>query len=196
MVDSDLIKRCQSGEEEAYDSLYKVVYKKALWTAYLICRNTDKAEDIIQETFYECFRDIGKLRKTELFQAWFNRILIRKCRKLTRNRIPAESLDDDNKIELKDDVNVLDIVETNQLNLQVRKAIDRLRTPLRTTIILFYYNELSIKEISQVMNCFQGTVKSRLHYAKKILYRELEKEVFPANQITQNHNSKEGIVYE
>ena len=81
MVDQDLVKRCQLGEEGAFDSLYMAVFKKAFWTAYLLSGNTEKSEDIIQETFYECFRDIGKLRNPELFQAWFNRILVRKCRK-------------------------------------------------------------------------------------------------------------------
>lgn len=195
MVDSDLIRRCQSGDEEAFDSLYKAVYKKGLWTAYLIIGNNDKAEDAIQETFYECFRDINKLQKTELFQAWFNRILVRKCWKLGKRNFPVESLDEDNKRELKDDIDVLEEVEKNLLSIQVKKVIDNLSTPLRTTIILFYYNELSIKEISKVMNCLQGTVKSRLFYAKKTLLKELGKE-FLETQIPKRNNSKEGIVYE
>ncbi len=195
MVDSDLIRRCQSGDEEAFDSLYRAVYKKALWTAYLISGNNDKAEDAIQETFYECFRDINKLQKTELFQAWFNRILVRKCWKLGKQKFPMESLDEDNKRELKDNIDVLEEVEKSLLSIQVKKVIDNLSTPLRTTIILFYYNELSIKEISKAMDCFQGTVKSRLFYAKKILLKELGKE-FHETQIPKRSNSKEGIVYE
>lgn len=173
MIDSELIKRCQSGDEEAFNSLYRTVYKKAVWTAYLVCRNSNGAEDIVQDAFYECFRDIGKLQKPELFQAWFNRILIRKCQKHMRRKFPVVSLNDDNAPELKDDIGVTDIAETNMVNRQVREAVNRLNSPLRTTVVLFYYNELSIGEIAQVMNCFQGTVKSRLHYAKKKLGRKV-----------------------
>lgn len=67
----------------------------------------------------------------------------------------------------------MDIVESNESNYRVREAVNTLNTVLRTTIVLFYYNELSICEIAQAMSCFEGTVKSRLHYARKKLQMEL-----------------------
>lgn len=196
MMDFDLIVRCQQGEESAFDALYHAIAKKALWTAYLMVGQEDKAEDILQETFYICFRDIEKLHKPELFQAWFNRILVRNCWKAREKRHETESFDTGFMEQLADDSNVLETVESNQTKLIIRNAIDKLSLPLRTTIILFYYGDLSISEIANVMKCLQGTVKSRLHYAKIKLGKVLENELADNNLIQPSHQPKEGAVYE
>jgi len=179
MVDSDLIKRCQQGEEEAYDELYKTVGKKALWTTYLLAGNMNIAEDIIQEVFFECFRSINKLQKPELFPVWFNRILTRTCWRIVykEKKKAAKSLDDEVLVELKIEDDDFERIEINQTNLKIREAINRLSPSMRATVILHYYNEMTIKEIAQVMNCFEGTVKSRLYYAKKVLGKELKREL-------------------
>jgi RNA polymerase sigma factor (sigma-70 family) len=196
MIGFDLIVRCQKGEESAFDALYHAIAKKALWTAYLMVGQKDKAEDILQETFYICFRDIVKLRKPELFQAWFNRILVRNCWKAREKRYEAESLDTSNMEQLPNDFNVLETVESNHTKLIIRNAIDKLSLPLRTTIILFYYSDLSIIEIANAMNCLQGTVKSRLHYAKIKLGKELAGDLADSNSFQPAHRTKEGTVYE
>ena len=194
MIDTELIKRCQKGDYEAFDALYKTTYKKTVWTAYLACGSMDRAEDIVQETFYECFRDISKLKDPKLFQAWFNRILIRKCQKQLRKKYAVKSLDEENVPEQADDVNVADIAESNQTNRRIREAVCGLRAPFRTTIILYYYQELSICEIAKTMNCLQGTVKSRLYYAKQKLGRELAGEFMYDGERRFKGRSKEGTV--
>lgn len=192
MVDSDLIIRCQQGDESAFDALYHAIAKKALWTAYLMVGQKDKAEDILQETFYICFRDIAKLQKPELFQAWFNRILVRNCWKAREKRQEAVSYDNGDLEQFADDSNVLETVESNQTKLIIRSAIDRLSLPLRTTIILFYYSDLSISEVANAMKCMQGTVKSRLHYAKLKLGNELVNELADNASIQPAHRAREG----
>jgi RNA polymerase sigma-70 factor (ECF subfamily) len=194
MIAPELIKRCQEGDEEAFAALYRAVYKKTVWTAYLACGSMDRSEDIVQEAFYECFRDIPKLRDPNLFQAWFNRILIRKCQKQLRKKFTVESLDDENAPEPSDDVSVADIAETNQTSRIVREAVLRLRAPLKTTVILYYFQGLNISEIAKTMSCFQGTVKSRLHYAKQKLGRELANEFMYDDDRKFNGRSKEGTV--
>ena len=196
MMDTDLIIRCQQGEEAAFDALYSVVYKKTLRTVFLLAGYTDKVEDIIQDTFYECFRDIGKLRNPELFQAWFNRILVRKCHRSAWENLPEQSLDSYEEIQLRNETSVSDIAERNQNYLIVREAINKLKSPLRTTVILFYYNDMSIKEIAGIMNCFQGTVKSRLHYAKKVLEKELKRDFAEERSEEVLFKPEEGSVYE
>ncbi|MCX7711806.1 MAG: RNA polymerase sigma factor [Clostridia bacterium] len=176
MIDADLIQRCQKEEEDAFDELYKVLGKKALWTAYLISGRRDVAEDILQEAFFECFRDIKKLRRPEVFPVWFNRILIRKCWHMVgkEKKTAADSLSDSMKEQVDSGIDITEVVEANEASRFVRNAIGRLKPEMRTVIILYYYNGLSIKEIAEVMKCFQGTVKSRLHYAKKELEKELK----------------------
>lgn len=198
MIDTELIIRCQLGDEKSYDELYKVIGKRALWTAYLHAGRMDIAEDIIQETFFECFRDINKLRKPETFSIWFNRILVRKCWYVIKKerKQTTLSLDDGLDEHLKDETNVSEIAETNQTYQVLKEAVNKLSPPMRTTIILHYYNNMTIEEIAKVMKCFQGTVKSRLYYAKRTIKEILSKEMEFAESDRVRCDRKECIVNE
>ncbi|MCX7922840.1 MAG: sigma-70 family RNA polymerase sigma factor [Clostridia bacterium] len=175
MVDIDLIKRCQREESDAFDLLYEAYSTKALRTACLLVGNRNIAEDIIQEAFIECFKDIKKLRNPETFEVWFHRLLVRVCWRMSskERKSVCENLDDSltETIPCKEDV--FKQVEHNQTSHVIREAINKLSSPVKTTVILYYYNNLSIKEIAQIMKCFQGTVKSRLHNGRKLLAKEL-----------------------
>jgi len=178
MIDPEIIKRCQQDDQSAYDELYQVAGKKALWTVFLLAGKMNMAEDIVQEAFFQCFRSIKKLQKPELFPVWFNSILLRTCWHMVskERKRPAVSFEEENLSDLKSDENVLEKVESDHISSVIREAVNRLKPSMRSTVVLYYYNDLTIREIAQVMGCFQGTVKSRLHYAKKELEKELKKE--------------------
>ncbi len=179
MIDTEIILRCQNDDPAAYDELYKAFGKKALWTAYLLAGRMSIAEDIVQEAFFQCFRNIKRLKKPELFHIWFNRILIRTCwhmmkREMKKTVVPPEA-EFLSELNGNGDMNLHEKVESNQINSVIRKAVKRLKPSMRSTIVLFYYNDFTISEIARVTGCLQGTVKSRLHYAKRILEKELKK---------------------
>jgi RNA polymerase sigma-70 factor (ECF subfamily) len=170
----ELVNLCRQDNIQAFNSLYNKYSEKALRTVYLIVRNKNIAEDIVQEAFYQCYRDIKKLRKPEMFEAWFKKLLIRICWRLAtkeRNSI-CESLDEN----IAKNTAVTDPFESYEMNAAVRNAINKLDIPMRTTVILFYYNDMSIKDIAEALNCWQGTVKSRLHNARKYIEKELVRE--------------------
>lgn len=181
MIDPEIIKRCQQQDQAAYDELFKSAGKKALWTAYLITGRMDLAEDTVQESFFRCFCNIKKLHKPEMFTVWFNRILVRTCWCIIRKekKSPEVSLEGENSTGLKDheSEDILEKLEQDQVSMSIRRTVNRLKPALRSTIVLFYYNELSIREIAKVTGCLQGTVKSRLYYAKKVLEKELKREL-------------------
>lgn len=178
MIDPEIIKRCQNEDEAAYDELYRLTSKKALWTVYHLTGKISIAEDIVQESFFQCFRNIKKLKKPETFPVWFNSILLRTCWHMVskERKRPAVSLEAEALSELKSNENPVEKVESDQVSSVIREAVNRLKPSMRSTVVLYYYNDLTISEIAQVMGCFQGTVKSRLHYAKKVLEKELKKE--------------------
>lgn len=170
----DIIQRCQQGEPEAFEELYRRYARQALKTAYLIFGRKELAEDIVQEAFIQCFRKIKDLKNTATFQAWFYRILTRIGWRLAakqRQMLSFGEMDDNvgaNRMDMDG------LAEANEERERVKQAIERLKPPLKTVIVLFYYNDLSVKEIAEVTGCFQGTVKSRLHTAKKLLEAELQ----------------------
>lgn len=175
MINPNLIKNCQQGDETAFEELYKVYATKALRTVYLLVSNRDIAEDILQEAFFECYRDIHKLRSPEAFETWFYRILVRISWRLAakERKVIHENLDDHVEY-LKEDNILFEYIENNPQISMIREMVNHLSIPLRTTVILYYYNDMSIKEIAKVMNCLQGTVKSRLYNGRKFLGKEIK----------------------
>ncbi|QHI72770.1 RNA polymerase sigma factor [Aminipila terrae] len=173
MVDINLVTRCKTGDLSAFEELYETCSTKALRTAFSIVNRYDLAEDVIQETFYECFRDIHKLSSPEAFGVWFYRILVRTSwRMLSSERKFSHEELAVYESRVKDPHDCFKEIESNELI----NAINRLSLPMRTTVILHYYNDLPVKDIARIMNCFQGTVKSRLYSSRKKLAKELKRQ--------------------
>lgn len=68
MIDAEIIKLCQQEDQAAYDELYRVAGKKALWTVYQLTGKMNIAEDIVQEAFFQCFRNIKNYRSRNCFR--------------------------------------------------------------------------------------------------------------------------------
>lgn len=169
----DLIKRCQTGDKYAFEELYHLSCHQAIKTAYLISGQRGMAEDIVQEAFIRCYKEIRQLKEPDAFNSWFYKILIR-CgwRLLVKNK--ALSLVFQQTIVIDKNFCLDDMVETQEVRDRVQKAMGKLTLPLRTVVILYYYNNMTIPEIAMVLGCVQGTVKSRLHNARKLIEKELK----------------------
>jgi RNA polymerase sigma factor (sigma-70 family) len=173
----DLIKRCQLGDLESFEQLYRIYSKNALGTAYLIAGHKGIAEDIVQEAFFQCYKEIKSLRDPGAFDVWFYKLLIRLAWKMSSKHKAAISTAD---IDFETANNCCSLslepdVEENKL--MVQEAVAKLSSHLKTVVILYYFNDMTIKQIAMVLGCFQGTVKSRLHNAKKLLQKELEESI-------------------
>ncbi len=170
-----IIERCKLGDKEAFEVLYENNITKALQTTYLIVNNKSLAEDIVQEAFIECYRDIKCLKHPEAFTAWFYKILLRKSWRMAnserKHRTEELNVDTLKIMELGHNSTVY---ESSDLNNIVQKSIGNLNAKLRNIVILYYFNDMTVKEITKVIGCFEGTVKSRLHTARKKLKKELE----------------------
>lgn len=90
--------------------------------------------------------------------------------------------------------NLEDIVETKEVYDLIQKALMKLTAPMRAAVTLYYYNDMTISEIAVVLDCFQGTVKSRLHNAKKILEKELERYFLTEDIPVSKTQRKESIL--
>lgn len=198
MDDINLIQRCKEGDLEAFNNLFKKYSIQAIRTVYLITGRKDTAEDIVQEAFIKCYREIKKLKNPNVFKSWFYRLLTRICwRYCSKEKNNMFTEIDYNCGSIMSSSNALsDITEKDEMKELLNKAIDKLSIPLKTTIILYYYNELSIKEIAKVLGCFEGTVKSRLHNARKLLKKQLlskEFEGYYFNNIDDKERCNENV---
>lgn len=118
----------------------------------------------------QCIPFVGKLRNPEYFSTWLFRILIRECYRLLKKReqiIPYEENELLRRLESKQDKEIE--------SFHLSEALSKLNSSYQTSIILFYYHDLSIQDISEVMEKPIGTIKTYLHRAKKKLKRELER---------------------
>ena len=165
MTEEKTIEELKQGDISALERLYEKYSAQALRTAYLITSDRYMAEDILQESFIQCYKYIGSLKDNSAFKPWFYKILTRLAfREIKRAKriLPVESI-------YEQDTAVSDKYFQNAEDSELYSYIDRLRPKLKTAVILFYYNEMSIKEIAETLSCREGTVKSRLSTARKQL---------------------------
>lgn len=176
MEEIELVKRMTAGDMDAFDQLMKLYQPRALRVAYLISASYADSEDIVQETFVACYMNRHELRNPEAFKSWFYRTLSRNawrvCRKQKREQ-PSEMAEAE---EREAPMEILKEVVQKEEEEQIYHAICSLPIKHRTVVVLYYYNQMSIKEIARTIGCLEGTVKSRLHHAKKKLREILEQE--------------------
>lgn len=142
-------------------------------TAKMILKNDDDVYDALQEALISMYQHYEQLKEKEYFVTWATRIVINKCYDLLRkNKNNIISIDEINE-------NTTQLSEYDKYsfdNYGINEAINSLSDNLKLITILYYYNDYSIKEISQIISIPEGTVKSRLSKAREILKQKIRKE--------------------
>lgn len=179
LQERDLVVNVQKGDINAFEELFELYKYKALRTIYSMTRDKDISEDIMQEVFVVCYTSIKSLKNPEYFKTWFYRILTRttwRYMEKERRLIPVEKIF--KKSEASNENSSSNKIEQKESSELIYQEIQKLKPKLKTTIILYYYNEFSVKEIAQIMGCLEGTVKSRLYTGRrrlKVSLMELKK---------------------
>lgn len=177
-VDNEVIEKCINGDEKAFEVIFDTYKNSIYFFAYEFFKDKHIAEDIVQDTFIAVYKNIKSLKNYNTFSAWLYKIAYHCCIKKTRKKKLVLRYDND-------DITVEDYSDTKSIsdpsiiihnqNIQdiLRQCIDSLSLPLKSVCILRFYEELSISEISKVLDISEGTVKSRLNRAKHILSASL-----------------------
>lgn len=189
MQEAEMIKGIRQRDEAAFSQLFDAYKNKALRTATLMVGNQADGEDIVQEAFVKCYLNIDSLKKDDYFASWFYQILTRTawefCRKRRRETPVADVYDGS---EVGQDRSVLDCILQQESTALVMAQIRNLDVKHRMVLVLYYYNEMTVKEIAKTMNCLEGTVKSRLHTARRRLKKGIELEQIKEEEVC--HNAK------
>ena len=160
--------------EQIYNEAYKAVY----WTAMALLKNEADAEDIVQDTFVSLIESYDSIADKTKVVAWLKKTAANKClNRLTRTK--TDNVEDGffETIEaLPEDFLPDSIVESEDTRRIIMNIIDNvLSEDIRRTLVLFYFDDMSTKEIAEVLGIPQGTVLWRLNFAKKRIKKEVEK---------------------
>jgi RNA polymerase sigma-70 factor, ECF subfamily len=170
-----LIGRAKQGDMDAFESLY-TMHKIAIYRATLaIVGDKQSSEEILQETFLRAFKHIQKFHEGTSLAPWLYRVAINLAYDWSaRRRRWLAALDGIvERLVGPAVVSPEQSVERRELQELVYEAIGKLDFKQRTALVLFYLHSLSLAEIAVIQDCPVGTVKSRLHYARNNLKREL-----------------------
>ena len=160
--------------EQIYNEAYKAVY----WTAMALLKNEADAEDIVQDTFVSLIESYDSIEDKSKVVAWLKKNAANKClNRLTRTK--TDNVEDGffETIEaLPEDFLPDSIAESEDTRRIIMNIIDNVLSDyIRRTLVLFYFDDMSTKEIAEALGIPQGTVLWRLNFAKKRIKKEVEK---------------------
>jgi len=183
-VDLAIVQRVQAGDVRAFELLIQKYRERLFAIIYNLTANREDASDLAQEAFIKAFRSIGSFKGDSSFFTWLYRIAVNaSLTHLKRNRMRrffsfenlSEEVSQSELAEvLADKLQADKPTLIKELQEKLNEALQRLSLKHRTVVILFEIEGLSHQEIAQVMECSEGTVRSRLHYAKQQLQSYLQ----------------------
>jgi len=179
--DITLVTQAKEGDSKAFEELYAQYYNKIFALARVTVKNEADAEDILQQAFINAWKSISDLNNPAGFNTWLQKITLNLSYNLLRKKnlsilMDIESDSDDFIEEPSDEILPAVYAERDDLRIRLGKIIDGLSEVQKQTIILYYFNEQKVEEISYIMDCSTGTVKKRLFLARKAIRTEIEEE--------------------
>jgi RNA polymerase sigma-70 factor (ECF subfamily) len=181
-ADNQLVERCLSGEEAAWEDLVKVHTRRVYGICYRFTGSDQEAQDLTQEVFLRIFRSLKSFRAGEgSFTVWLSRLsrnlLIDHYRRTKLDRA-TDSIEEQLPM-LEEKTAMLSrtdgLVAGREASELLQEALQKLSPELRETVILRDLEELEYREIAQVLNVPEGTVKSRLNRGRAELARVLRR---------------------
>ena len=182
--DQLLVERVQAGDRRAFDVLVSKYQRRLMRLVSRLVHDPAEAEDVVQETFIKAYRALRHFRGDAAFYTWLYRIGINTAKNYLATqsrRTPtsseadaqqAESFDDGSK--LRDNNTPESVLASKQIAATVNAAMDVLPIELRTAIVLREIEGLSYEEISEIMACPIGTVRSRIFRAREVIAEKLK----------------------
>lgn len=172
-----LVPRAIDGDFDAFDQIMLLYRERLYGVIYNMTFNHEDAADLTQESFVKAFRSLSKFKRKSSFFTWLYRIgvnltLTHLKRKKARKFFSFDQLIDQNKsknqsVEFSSsETSSVKTTLLNELHEKLNEALSKLSDKHRTIVVLFEIDGLSHKEIASIMKCTEGTVRSRLHYAK------------------------------
>lgn len=157
MLDEIKVKKAIKGDDNSFLELINKQSEKLYKIAYSYVKNEQSALDIIQETTYKAYMSIGKLKEPKYFNTWLIKILINESLSSIKREKDLTHFNND----ISDDKT--DYISKSEKKLDIISELDKLDKKYRDVITLKYFDDLTNKEISEILEIPLGTVKTYLH---------------------------------
>jgi RNA polymerase sigma-70 factor (ECF subfamily) len=191
--ETEMISRCQQGDQEALKEIYDKYHKKVYRIAYGVVRQREDALDIVQEVFIKLFRSIKNFQGRSHFYTYLYRMVMNTAIDHARKsgKKFASSLDEDGSFEPSDgaEKGPERVFLQKELEERVKRAMDKLPAEQKAALIFRDMEGLSYQEMAEAMGCSIGTVMSRLHYGRKKMQELLKDYVMLHGQSRGGQNS-------
>lgn len=175
------VRAAQQGDEKALSLLFNTYYNDVYYFALKTLKDEDLACDITQETFVEIINTLGELKVPEAFVTWMRQVTYHQCTRYFKKKkeVLVEEDEDGNTLfdtleEERQEFIPGEGVDQEDFRATILALLDTLSEEQRAAVLMHYYHEMSVKEIAEAQKVSEGTVKSRLNYARKSLKKSVE----------------------
>lgn len=180
-----LVERAQAGDREAFGALVEQFQRTVHAIAFQRLGNAAEAAELTQEVFLHVMKRLGQLREPERFAGWLRQVAARMAINRATRRVPPTTLEDevlDGATARRDDPH--EALVRNERAAHLWEALGRLKPLDRETLVAFYIQGQSLIEMAEALDAPIGTIKRRLHTARRRLKEELEGAVANADEWT------------
>lgn len=169
LVESLLVMRAQLGEAAAFEDLVQRYHQRLLFYLRRLADPKSDAEGILQDVWLTAWRKLGQLQSPGAFKPWLFTIARRKAFRVTQNDRRTQPLSAEEIVDAREDDSPFTADDVEALH----EAVASLSVEQREAVVLRYFEQMSYEQISAVVGCPVGTIRSRLHHAKNVLRRKL-----------------------
>lgn len=167
-MEKELIIAAKNGNREAFSKLVQIYLRRIYKTAYFFLRNVDDAEDVCQTTFMNAYRHIKTFNESKPLFPYLYRTVKNTCINQLRKK-QSSTLTNPKHLKADPKYSPEQIAENSYSEELLHRALDKLPPDSREILMLKYWNNLGYREIAEVLSIPEGTVMSRIFYARKKL---------------------------
>jgi RNA polymerase sigma-70 factor (ECF subfamily) len=184
-VETRLAKLSRGGDRRAFSELVDLYKDKIYHLGYRMLNQRQEAEDVVQETFLRVYTNLERYDENQKFSTWIYRIATNLCIDRLRKRKPSFSLDaelsdgegtDWHAMLASDEASPESEIILSETQQNIRDAIQTLPTKYKSVVVLRYLHDMSLQEISDILEMPVTTVKTRVHRGREFLRKKLEPE--------------------
>lgn len=175
---SHLVEKIKKGDNKSFEKLYKLTEREVWFTCISFLKNETTAQDIMQETYITAFLKIQSLEKSSQIRNWLNRIAVNKCKNYLKGK---------GEIQLDDEIFENQAIVDERMSIPEEYISDKAKREIilsimqevlsdvqYQTVVMHYFNEMTVDEIAEVFECSRGTVLSRLNYSRAKMKTAIE----------------------